>query len=74
VPWKKAESILAAQWQVAIAQEKPVILSSEDMEKLIEGFMQQSPPVLTIEGLMRQMEEDRESVLTLQRWLDEQMK
>ena len=74
VPWKKAESILAAQWQVAIAQEKPVILSSEDMEKLIEGFMQQSPPVPTMEGLMRQMEEDREYVLTLQRWLDEQMK
>jgi hypothetical protein len=72
-PWKKAESILASQGQGATAQEKPVILSSEDLEKLVEGLMQQLHPVPTMDELMCQMEEDRECVLMLRQWLDEQV-
>lgn len=73
-PCKEADTLLTSQWQLGTVQEKPVLLSSEDLEKLIERFLGPIQPVPTMNELMRLMEEDRKSVETLRQFLDEQMK
>ena len=72
-PWKKAESILASQWQGATAQEKPVTISSEEMEKWLADLSEQLFHFPGMDELLSQMAEDQKHVVMLRQWLDEQV-
>ena len=78
---REAETLLANQWkspeelsQGDPDQANPVVLTSENLERLLEKWIEQSHQVPTINELMGRMEEDRKAVLALQQWLDDQMK
>jgi hypothetical protein len=72
-PGKEAERLLISQWQRGPVMEKPFSFSSEDLEKWVEGFIGQHP-IPSMEELMRRMDEDKNWVATLQRWLDDQIR
>ena len=78
---REAETLLANQWkspeelsQGDPDQANPVVLTSENLERLLEKWIEQSHQVPTMNELMGRMEEDRKAVQTLQHWLDNQMK
>ena len=78
---REAEIVLANQWKSPEGmsqgdpyQAGPILLTSEDLERLLEKWIEQSKRVPTMEELMSHMEEDRKAVQALQHWLDDQMK
>jgi hypothetical protein len=78
---REAETLLANQWkspeelsQGDPDQAKPFLLTSEDLERLLEKWIEQSHQSPSMNELMGRMEEDRKAVQTLQHWLDNQMK
>jgi hypothetical protein len=71
-PARAVERLLMAQWQ---KEPVPVVSLSPapvDLEKWIEGLIEKNP-VPSMADLMRRMNEDRQHVALLQRWLDGQI-
>lgn len=71
MPAKEADQLLASQWRQETNPVVPITLSLDELEKWLEGLAE-NHPVPNMEELMRRMEEDRQHVSVLQRWLDEQ--
>jgi hypothetical protein len=71
MPAKEADQLLASQWRQEGNPVAPITISLEELEKWLEGFAEQHP-MPNMEELVRLMEEDRQHVVALQRWLDEQ--
>ncbi len=66
---READRFLAAQWQPNDVIERTLVLNPGDLETLVELYFQQHPAP-TMEDVTRRMEEDRQHVAALQRWLD----
>ena len=70
-PCKEAEGLLTSQW--GTSREKPVAISSEEMEKWLADLSEQLSHFPSMDELLSQMAEDQKHVATLQHWLDEQI-
>ena len=70
-PCKEAEGLLTSQW--GTSREKPVAISSEEMEKWLADLSEQLSHFPSMDKLLSQMAEDQKHVATLQHWLDEQI-
>lgn len=70
-PCKDAEGLLTSQW--GTSREKPVAISSEEMEKWLADLSEQLSHFPSMDELLSQMAEDQKHVETLQYWLDEQI-
>ena len=70
-PCKEAEGLLTSQW--GTSREKPVAISSEEMEKWLADLSEQLSRFPSMDELLSQMAEDQKHVATLQHWLDEQI-
>jgi hypothetical protein len=77
---READHLLAAQWQKdavgvcpTLAQEKPLSLSSEEMEKWLQDLEQQLTHFPSMDELLSQMSEDEKRVASLEQWLDDQV-
>jgi hypothetical protein len=68
-PCKEAERLLTSQW--ATSREKPVAISSEEMEKWLADLSEQLSHFPSMDELLSQIAEDQKHVKTLQHWLDE---
>jgi hypothetical protein len=56
-----------------LAQEKPLSLSSEEMEKWLQDLEQQLTHFPSMDELLSQMSEDEKRVASLEQWLDDQV-
>jgi len=72
-PCRQADRLLATQWQKAAEQEKPLTLSSEEMEQWMENLEQQLSHFPSMDELMSQIAEDQKCVVALEQWLDSQI-
>ena len=70
-PCKEAEGLLTSQW--GTSREKPVAISSEEMEKWLADLSEQLSNFPSMDELLSQMAEDQKHVATLQHWLDEKI-
>jgi hypothetical protein len=70
-PCKEAERLLFSQW--GTSQEKPVTISSEEMEKWLADLSEQLSHFPSMDELLSQMAEDQKHVAILRQWLDEQV-
>jgi len=70
-PCREAESFLTSRW--GNPQEKPVSISSEEMEKWLADLSEQLSHFPSMDELLSQMAKDQTQVATLQHWLDEQI-
>jgi hypothetical protein len=68
---REAERLLTYQW--GKSQEKPVAISSEELEKWLGDLAEQLTHTPSVDELMNQMAEDQKHVETLQHWLDERI-
>lgn len=66
---KEAEIFLTSQW--GNPHEKPIAISSEEMEKWLADLSGQLSHFPSMDELLSQMAEDQKHVVTLQHWLDE---
>jgi len=69
---KEGDKVVAGNWQVEANQSEPISLSTEDLETLIQAFVEQTQNLPTMEELKAQMEKDRRAIAALTRWLDYQ--
>jgi hypothetical protein len=70
-PCREAERLVTSQW--GNPQEKPVIISSAEMETWLADLANQLSHFPNMDELLSQMAEDQKHVETLQHWLDEQI-
>ena len=68
----EAERILAAQWDHQL-RNPPATLFMEDLEALLREWTEIRQEDLTMEDVMRRMEEDQKAVETLRSWMDAQL-
>ena len=71
-PCKVADRFQATQWKQGVKQEKPLSLSSEEMEEWVEQLEQQLLHFPSMDELMSQIAEDDKLVAELEQWLDDQ--
>jgi hypothetical protein len=69
---KVADRFQATQWKQGVKQEKPLSLSSEEMERWVEELEQQLLHFPSMDELMLQIAEDEKLVAALEHWLDDQ--
>jgi len=69
---KVADRFQATQWKQGVKQEKPLSLSSEEMENWVEELEQQLLHFPSMDELMSQIAEDEKLVAALEHWLDDQ--
>jgi hypothetical protein len=71
-PCKVADRFQATQRNQGVKLEKPVSLSSEEIEKWVEESEQQLLHFPCMDELMAQIAEDEKLVAALEHWLDDQ--
>jgi len=71
-PCKVADCFQVTQWNQGEKQEKPLSLSSEEMENWVEELEQQLLHFPSMDELMAQIAEDEKLVAALENWLDDQ--
>ena len=70
----EADLILASQWRQEVAQIEPNLLSPEDFDALLQGFVEQRQSLPTKDELRNRMEEERKAVAELLQWFEEHIK
>ena len=71
-PCNVADRFQATQWKQGVKQEKPLSLSSEEMEEWVEQLEQQLLNFPSMDELMSQIAEDDKLVAALEQWSDDQ--